>query len=640
MKKNSIILLIILLFISFVSSFFIYNFEILKLNSADRKLIDIPLNDMKYEGFNYDSDGALHSVDGSEKSIKISYKGYINKLVINYKTKKNFAFNIKYGSKDYYNKKSVGELEEAFTLRLNKSVTSFRSNVNNLDLLFKDQDSFKINSVKIDNRIGFNFYLSIFIFLSLLVFSILYLYFKSNLFGGKIEKLFLSLILIFGSMFIILQPATTSFSFDDQIHFSEIYRLFEFDGVSEWPQSYYDMTEIMPFDNGVSTFEERELQNKYLDSSDEIVRTDINSPLITYNQVGYIAPGFVLKLCQLIGIGTSLTIILTKFSMLFVYAIVMYFAIKKVPRGKRIMSVFGLFPSIIFLSAQFSYDPPIIAAICLFVAYYLNLMENKNEKLDFKTALILLISVIIASFIKVVYAPLILLLLFIPKDKYLFKKQSKFYRIGVILIFILLVSTFLLPAASAVSDLGDMRGGNTSVSGQVSTIIKNPVGYIKVLKDTAGKLFANKLFSEATLYNYSYVFVMKQIEVKDNNIYIMFLLLFVFAIITDSYRDSRHVNIEQDKKFKILSIILNLGIIVLIWTALYISYTPVGDLGINGVQNRYFLPILIPFIMFSISTDKIKNTFDMKKYDTIIMTIISICILYSLYSVFLLSFCM
>ena len=39
---------------------------------------------------------------------------------------------------------------------------------------------------------------------------------------------------------------------------------------------------------------------------------------------------------------------------------------------------------------------------------------------------------------------------------------------------------------------------------------------------------------------------------------------------------------------------ISLSIIVLVWTSMYLIYTPVGTDHMNGVQARYYFPILAP----------------------------------------------
>ena len=68
----------------------------------------------------------------------------------------------------------------------------------------------------------------------------------------------------------------------------------------------------------------------------------------------------------------------------------------------------------------------------------------------------------------------------------------------------------------------------------------------------------------------------------------------------------------MNNKFKIVLIIYSLLIIIAVFSALYITWTPlvnghkIGTDQISGVQGRYFIPIIIPILLL-FSNSKIKK---------------------------------
>ena len=554
-------------------------------------------------------------------------------MIIEHNSKNDICSDLSYKEKNYYGMKTKKQSRECFYSKIKKAVIPIKNNISGVTIDIQKNPDIVFKRVIINNKIIINYYLWFFIFAALLLLFTFYLYCKGKIFEGKIEKLFLFVAISIGSLFIILQPHTTSYSWDDQIHFQNIHKVLEFDGSAYWTQGDTFMNEIFPFGSSIDTYEEMNNIDTFLNSKKKIINIEKTSPLISYSQIGYIIPGFFMKICSVLGFSFSVTFLVTKFSMLSFYSIIVYFAIKIIPRGKRILSVIGLFPSVIFLSTQFSYDPPIIAGVCLFVAKYLSIMEVKNVKMNFKNCLILLCSIIFASFIKAIYIPFILLLLFIPKDKFDNDKQAKIFKIGTILLFVMIVLTFVLPSLSGGDGLGDFRGGNTSTSQQIHNIMEHPFGYAILLKNTAGYHFFDYLIGKPVLINYSYV----GSPFYDDNLYFLLICVLLFVVITDSYKSkmSRKENI-----IKLFNAALVLGVIVLIWTALYVSFTPVGETEINGVQARYFIPLIPPLVLITFSNTKIRHSYDMKKYDTFIMSIISFVFLYSLYIFFYLKFCL
>lgn len=633
MKKNNFfricLFFIISIIISFGSSFIITNYNVLKLSKEDRKLITI--DDKKLE-FNKSESGKYN--------INIKHDGFINKIIFNYESNSNFYMLINYTGLDYYKNETSKIKKDAINYRLNKSVTKINDNVSNINIEFANEDVFLLKNIQIDNRIEFNYYLFIYLFLGIIGIGLVFSYFKFNLFKGKIEYLFLTISFIIGFLLILLQPQTTSYSWDDQIHYSTMFRIYEFDKSTEWTKADQEMREVSPF-LSIDTIEERRLQNEYLNNSNEIIKQEKNSPYITYNQVGYLIPGLALKLCSILKIPFVLKIFITKIFMLLSYLLLMFFAIKIIPRGKRILCVLGLIPSALFLSVQFAYDAVVIGCIALFIAQFINIMENKNIKLNMSQGLLLVVPIIVASFIKAIYIPLILLILFIPKEKFDGEKKSKIYKIGSILILLLILSTFVLPTITQTSSIGDLRGGNTSVSGQISYVIKNPISYIKILNDTAINSFVPKFISKSTFYTFGYINEIVNINMIEDyeNSYYIILILLVFVVLTDSYKKVAKKEKKTENIIKISNLVLNLGIILLIWTSMYLAFTPVGETIINGVQNRYFIPLLFPMILILFTTDKIIYSFKQKNYDSLVMGIMFITLMVLLFNSYFLGFC-
>ena len=86
----------------------------------------------------------------------------------------------------------------------------------------------------------------------------------------------------------------------------------------------------------------------------------------------------------------------------------------------------------------------------------------------------------------------------------------------------------------------------------------------------------------------------------------------VFLTLTDVAKDTLRIR----ERVVILGLV---GIIVaFIWTAMYISFTPVGAASINGVQGRYFVPILLPLLL-ALQTTHIENHIPRAVYHRIVV---------------------
>ena len=514
-------------------------------------------------------------------------------------------------------------IEDSFNEKFNKTITNINNTVNSIKITI--DENVKIGDIEINNKFTLNYfriiYFSIVIFLILIV---LY-YYKTNLISKKIEYLFLIISLLFGSLLVILQPNATFYSWDDQIHFERSVQAFN--NNVYWSSNLWQMRYPYPFEPySIDSKEEQFMQIKYLNSQSEIVNIEKHRLLIKYSEVSYVPASLGLKLANFLKLPFSIKFKLGKLMNVLFYSLIMFLALKITKIKKRLLFVIGLIPTTIFMSAQYSYDPQITACLCLAMAVLINEFIEKEKKLSIFNVCLFLGSIIFACFTKAIYTPLIFLMLLLPKKKFKDDKQHRNFKIGLLLIGILLLSTFILPTLTSADVVGDLRGGNTSVSGQLSLIIKNPISYLLILKDNMFDLFFYKLFSKETLGNFAYV-----LEISDN-IYYMFLLLLIFVGFTDNDKKYKLPNY-----FKYIMLLMIFGIILFIWTALYLSFTPVGNMIINGVQGRYFIPLLFPLLIVA-CPDNIVNNISNKKYDLFIIIallfILSVAIYQNILSVY------
>lgn len=611
--KNILLIFIFSIVLSLLIECFCYNFNILKLDINSRRQFSILNKISKIEQ------------NVNNKEIYINMKDiYINKLIINYSSIENSDYIIEYSCSDHFNKKSICLIEDGFNEKFDKTISNINENITSIKIIV--DDSVEIKDIEINNKFNLNYYRIIFYVVTIFLVMLVIYFYKIDYITKKFEYLFLIISLLLGCLIVIFIPNTTFYSWDDETHYSNSLKLLN-DNVY-WSENSWQMKTPFPFSPySINSKEEQNVQNEYLDLSKEIVNIEKHRLLIKYSEISYIAPSIGLKIANFLKLPFSIKFKVGKFMNVLVYSVVMFMAIKLSKIKKRLLFVIGLIPTTIFMSAQYSYDPPITAFLCLGTSVLINEFIEKEKKISIQNVFIFLFSIIYASFTKTIYAPLIFLILLLPKTKFKDNKQCIKFKIGIILIGFLLLSTFILPTLISADATGDLRGGNTSVSGQLSLVFKNPFGYLLILKNNMVDLFFNKLISKETLGNFAYV---SQIS---DNLYYMFLTLLICVGVTDDER-----KYEIPKYLKIIIPIIIFGIIVLIWTALYLSFTPVGEMVINGVQGRYFIPLLFP-LMVSFCSNKIINNISCKKYNLFIIMVCLFILLMAIYQNILSVYC-
>ena len=595
MKKNRKFILILLL-VSFVFSFLVelivFNYKTITKNyNYYPKISD--KKDVVYDGKWYKTTSKNAYV-----VFKINKKdNYVNKIKFDYDVHDYYLFDVSY-KLDGKTTKDVQKVS-SFT---HKAIKPSGKYADEIRIDFQNKN-FKFKKFEVNNSIYIN--LSRIIYITMLLFGMGILIKFRNYFIKNIEKAFLFIALIGGFLFILVLPKHIYISWDDQIHLKNAYTLTS-NGKSNFSLAFNVVESMGAIDN--LTFRTREekielykvLNNLHSKNKDNFIQ--VNNSL-RYNNLIYLPFLVGFKISEFLGLSFITMLTLAKFMNFLVYILLIYAAIKVIPFAKKIVFVIGLLTSNIFLATQFSYDPTIIASIILGIAIFLKMLSI--DKVNNRYIMAFVLSIIWASLPKAIYCPLLLLLLFVPNDKFKDKKEAYLVKGIIVLLTLLLLSTFVLPLFSG-SVAGDVRGGNTSVSGQLKLILHNPINYAKLLIEFFSVHGVSLGIGKDSIYSMG--FINGYISLFQSPAY-MILLMLIFYILYTEPIDRKVLNIRIKSVFAIAYI----GISILIATALYLSFTEVGSTTIAGVQPRYFNPMLLILLMIlSTTSDKVKSKVDNK----------------------------
>ena len=280
--------------------------------------------------------------------------------------------------------------------------------------------------------------------------------------------------------------------------------------------------------------------------------------------------------------------------------LVLYFAIKLIPFGKKLLLVPAMIPIAIEGFTSLSPDSMTISVAFFYIAYILHLAFEKKEQLEMKEKVILLISSIVIALCKIVYIPLVGLILIIPKEK--FKNagnKNKILNFCIIAGIAVMINLIWLAISSRY--LSTFREGDSKI--QVLLALQNPILYIQNVLYTFNLNGSNYLLSLFGA-DLGWGELIKLYSIVPY----AFLGIYLFTAITDN---------ELKDKFKRYQIVwislVILAIVGLIFTSLYVQWTTVGQTSIAGIQGRYFLPIL-PLVMLLLgSVVKVKSLYNEEK---------------------------
>ena len=217
-----------------------------------------------------------------------------------------------------------------------------------------------------------------------------------------------------------------------------------------------------------------------------------------------------------------------------------------------------------------------------FVAY---LAYGKKKNRITKSELTILYSLaFIIGLCKIVYAPLVLLYFLIPASKFGSKKAKVIHATIIGVIFLILNISWLLISASLIIEF--QPGVNSGA--QVAHILANPLHYLSVGLSTIELYGINWLYGVLGITLGAFNFILP-------NFYFVSTLVFVSVLLLQ-----KHERIVQIKPLaRTLFCVIFFSIFILICTSVYLQWTAVGANIIEGVQGRYFIPILalLPFML-------------------------------------------
>lgn len=403
--------------------------------------------------------------------------------------------------------------------------------------------------------------------------------------GRHAEAGFLVIALTGGLLLSLSLPAN-KVGFDEEIHFEQ----------SCWIAHYRNPVQLSPtifqeFSAGIDTWplnqpgglrEQREL-NQYLDQTGDYrngsIRwsADLNKTTFT----GYLGQAALLKAGELFHLPFSLLFKLGRLGNLVIYVLVMALAIRKTPVGKGILAFIGLMPAPMMLAGVYSYDPTVTAFTALSCAYMLEAMLNQERRLSIRDFAIIMGAFFWGCRIKAVYAPLILMGFLIPSDRFETKKKRNWMRAGFAAMFLLMMASFVLPVLISPSETGDLRGGATSEAGQMTYVLGQPLAYAAVLFKNIFASFPSYVLGEGVFGTLGHL----------GTISFPWLLYAASAavILTDT---GSSCGKTLTKCQRVWIFLLAGACAVLVWTSMYIAFTPPGNTYIEGVQGRYYLPFL------------------------------------------------
>lgn len=268
---------------------------------------------------------------------------------------------------------------------------------------------------------------------------------------------------------------------------------------------------------------------------------------------------------------------------LFFFCAVIFLCIKKIPVGKWILVSISLIPNLVFCASMVTADTVTYAVCITFMTVLLSICSHGRE-LSKSHWRMLAMSSIALALVKITYQPLMLLigliLIFNERNRETFIKLISIAS-SAGLVFLLWYSRISNISSCAIFDV------NASPTYQKQFMIAHPFFFIKLLI---------KQLMDSNFFNLG---AFGTIDFHGHWDYCGWITIFILmtAICLKDARE-REMKLQEHKSiYAVSNFFVVACVFFLICLAIYLQFNEVGADHISGIQDRYFLPILILMVM-------------------------------------------
>ena len=429
------------------------------------------------------------------------------------------------------------------------------------------------------------------------------------------EKAFLSIGLFFGILFLLVIPP---FQVPDEAaHFLRAYQVSEGKIVAEKrdnatggliPKSLLDSVTIW---NEIPFHPERKATNKQffetfnisLKKREKLFWNFANTAL--YSPIPYLPQAIGIALGKVFYLSPIILMYLGRLTNLLISVYITFLAIKIAPAFKWVFFLLALTPMATFQRASLSADSLINSIAILLIATISSCAFDINKEKIVRTDIIVLCLLsILLSLSKQVYFLIPFLCFLIPKYK--FGTQKKYLAIC---LFLSLTSAIAWISWSFVIKgiYVPLKPGIAVVDEQARFILSNPVRFALIL--------LNDLNVNIKGYREQFIGVLGWLDTQlPGNLVTSYEYILVLTALIDS---RPNVIILLRDKLKIFAVLLST--IFLLYLLIYLSWTPVGQKVVEGIQGRYFIP-LAPLLLLLFYNRKVSLKIRTNKLGLVIVS--------------------
>lgn len=358
-------------------------------------------------------------------------------------------------------------------------------------------------------------------------------------------------------------------------------------------------------------------------------KPDLVSGSISANPVWIRLPAAIgIALARLLGLGAYPLYYLGRLLSLAAFLSMTFFAIRVTPVGKSVFVSVSLLPMTMQLASSYSYDSMIIGLALLLTAFCLKAIYGEGTISAGNCIGIIVLTLLLVT-PKIIYALIGLLIFLVPSKRFSSRRNEVLVKaiIPFLIVFFTAIveSSRLIALSGGMSTTGDgldYRGTETGHFFTLSDILRHPRNALLV--------FLNTLAVYGDFYFFSMLtgplgWFQTSLAVP-GVLAVCFFTTLVFSMLS-SVTDNAVPSGVQRLGLVLVFCVVAFGVILSMW----LGWTFDNETVINGVQGRYFLPVL-PLLLISLRPKKIQYQGDVSGRVLVAMLFFSLMNIVCVYS--------
>jgi uncharacterized membrane protein len=326
------------------------------------------------------------------------------------------------------------------------------------------------------------------------------------------------------------------------------------------------------------------LENQSKNVDEVSVHTNTNTA------ISYVIPAIAIKIVDTFSNSPLLIFFIGRFAALIINFYFLYLAIKITPKFKKIFFLIATMPMLVQTTGSYSYDGLLNSLCLIFLAFSVKCIYEKKV-ISIQRILIMLGILALIMVIKIPYSLLGVLVFFIPLENF---GNNKIKKIGSIIGSGLGVYALyhLIIMGSNIGTISPQNVITSSGPTNLDYLLQQPTRIFSIAFNTLKMKW--QFYIESFIGYFGYF---------------QFKMHWIFAI---AFGSTYMATVKEEegmltKRQKILLFVIIVFLVVGIFGALYLTWSTYQLPFVDGVQGRYFIPLLIPISLILIST-KVKIT--------------------------------